>query len=204
MNVLIAGGTGELGMALAEGLIARGHTPIVFGRSEERAERARARLGSKAVVLVGDGHDEDSVAQVVTEAKRLGDIDAFVHNAGFGDVPERLLEQWHLDTFLEAQMRSERALLALLRLAQPQVVLLLLGNLALTPVPGRAVALATRLAIIGILRTWETERPGRRFTLVKMGKREGRFHTAPELVPAILAALFSEEREITVGDTYGS
>lgn len=203
MNVLIAGGTGHLGLALAELLIRDGHTPIVFGRSRERAERAQNLLGPRAVALTGDCHDATSVAAVVRAAKQHGLIDAYIHNAGLGDIPERPLEHWQEDAFLQAQLAAERGIVTLLRSAQPRTVLLLYGNLALTPLPGRSAALAARMALLGILRCWEAERPGRRFTLVKMGKRAGSFHSTEELSRAVIEALYQGGSEVLVGDSYG-
>jgi NAD(P)-dependent dehydrogenase (short-subunit alcohol dehydrogenase family) len=203
VNVLIAGGTGELGLAVAERLAGDGHLPIVFGRSPTRAEKARQVLGERGIVLTGNVHDVASLATVITEAKRHGPVDAYIHNVGLGEIPERPLEHWNEEEFLAAVTNAERGLLTLLRLVQPQLVLMLFGNLALTPLPGRAAALTVRMSLIGLLRCWETERPGRRFTLVKMGKLHGHYHLASDLATEIVAAMVHGGSEVLIGDTYG-
>jgi NAD(P)-dependent dehydrogenase (short-subunit alcohol dehydrogenase family) len=84
MRVLVTGGTGGLGFAMASALAASGATVALTGRAGERARAVAAGLpGALGIEL--DVRDESSVDEAVDEAwSRLGGIDMLVNNAGIG------------------------------------------------------------------------------------------------------------------------
>ena len=84
MNVLVTGGTGGLGFAMASALANAGATVAVTGRSGQRASSVAAKLpGGVGVEL--NVREESSVARAVEQAwSRLGGIDMLVNNAGIG------------------------------------------------------------------------------------------------------------------------
>jgi nucleoside-diphosphate-sugar epimerase len=72
MRVLVAGGTGAIGIPLVRQLVARGHHVIATTRRPERAERLR---GLGATVTTMDGLDAASVGEAVARAEP----DAIIH-----------------------------------------------------------------------------------------------------------------------------
>jgi NAD(P)-dependent dehydrogenase (short-subunit alcohol dehydrogenase family) len=84
MKVLVTGGTGGLGLAMASALATAGATVALTGRSGERASSVAAELPG-AVGIELDVREESSVARAVDQAwSRLGGIDMLVNNAGIG------------------------------------------------------------------------------------------------------------------------
>ena len=84
MNVLVTGGTGGLGLAMASALATSGASVALTGRSGEHARAVAAQLpGATGVEL--DVRDERSVSRAVDDAwSGLGGIDMLVNNAGIG------------------------------------------------------------------------------------------------------------------------
>jgi gluconate 5-dehydrogenase len=84
MKVLVTGGTGGLGLAMASALTTAGATVALTGRSGQHASSVAAELpGTVGIEL--DVRDESSVTRAVDQAwSRLGGIDMLVNNAGIG------------------------------------------------------------------------------------------------------------------------
>ena len=93
MRVLVAGGTGAIGIPLVRQLIARGHQVIATTRRIERAERLR---GLGASVTTMDGLDAASVGEAVARAEP----DAIVHQmtALSGEPDMRHFDRWFAKT----------------------------------------------------------------------------------------------------------
>ena len=53
-NVVVVGGTGGLGLAAAEALVAEGARVVVVGRREDAAEEAERQLGAGCRAITGD------------------------------------------------------------------------------------------------------------------------------------------------------
>ena len=79
MNVLITGGTGFIGLNLAEALLARGDRVALFGLEPPplNAKPAFAKLPGKVVAQLGDVRDEAALDRIFHE----GEIDRVVHAA---------------------------------------------------------------------------------------------------------------------------
>src|SRR5689334_17291681 len=69
---VVTGGTGGLGFATAELLVAEGASVVVSGRSAERVDAAVAALGARARGVVADNAEPDAAARLVATA-----LDAF-------------------------------------------------------------------------------------------------------------------------------
>jgi NAD(P)-dependent dehydrogenase (short-subunit alcohol dehydrogenase family) len=84
VRVLITGGTGGLGAAMATALLDAGATVAITGRDARRAEAAARELGRGSVGIGMDVRDEDDVARGVDRVwDVLGGLDVLV-NAGIG------------------------------------------------------------------------------------------------------------------------
>jgi acyl transferase domain-containing protein len=81
---LITGGTGGIGLTIAEYLVARVHARLVLvSRTGELSAPARARLGTDVLVASADVTNRADMERVVAAAvARFGRIDGVVHAAG--------------------------------------------------------------------------------------------------------------------------
>jgi len=87
MNVLITGGTGFVGLNLAEALLARGDRVALFGLEPPplNAKPAFEKLPGKVIATIGDVRDEAALDRVCHEAE----IDRVVHGAVITAGPAR-------------------------------------------------------------------------------------------------------------------
>ena len=99
-QVVITGSTHGLGHALAQALLARGHSVIINGRTPEAVGRTTRELTTRydlgrAQGIAGDVRDPQQVQQLWDGAQaRVGRIDIWVNNAGSAHTPAKL---WLLD-----------------------------------------------------------------------------------------------------------
>ena len=83
-RVVVTGGSSGIGLAVAEQMARRGALVALCGRSEQRLQHARRKLG-RAHALVCDVADDRSVKSMVREAvRKLGRVDVLVNCAGQG------------------------------------------------------------------------------------------------------------------------
>ncbi len=81
--VLITGGAGGIGSALARKLAARGDSVALFGRKADRLEALRDDLGDAALAIPGDaGNLPDLEAAVGATVARFGRLDGLAHCVG--------------------------------------------------------------------------------------------------------------------------
>ncbi|MFM7520122.1 MAG: SDR family NAD(P)-dependent oxidoreductase [Planctomycetota bacterium] len=96
-RVVIVGGTGGIGGALAEALVAAGHRPFLVARDADRVSTTAHRLGCDGAAC--DASDVDALSACVEGAAgRLGGLDGIVNCAG-----SILLKAAHLTTAAEWQ-----------------------------------------------------------------------------------------------------
>jgi NAD(P)-dependent dehydrogenase (short-subunit alcohol dehydrogenase family) len=86
-TILITGSTDGLGLATAERLVGRGATVLVHGRSEQKLERALAKLGAERGARVrgflADLSSLDRVRRLARHvAEQVDRLDVLVNNAG--------------------------------------------------------------------------------------------------------------------------
>src|ERR687886_1098665 len=85
---VVSGASRGLGLALAEGYLACGHTVAAFSRSSsEELERLQAKVGSNGDFLWAavDGRDREAVNGFVKQVlDRYGRVDVLVNNAAVG------------------------------------------------------------------------------------------------------------------------
>ncbi len=82
-TVLITGGAGGIGSALARILVARGDSVVVFGRRAEPLERLAGELGESALAVEGDARRFEDLSEAVEQAvSRFGRLDGLAHCVG--------------------------------------------------------------------------------------------------------------------------
>jgi NAD(P)-dependent dehydrogenase (short-subunit alcohol dehydrogenase family) len=140
-TVLITGGTGILGGAMAEGLVAAGASVALLARNAAKAEAALGRLQGgpgRAMAVAGDVLDRASLEQAAeTIARAWGAVDTLVNCAG-GNKPE-------------ASTNAERSFFDLPAAALRDVVEVnLLGSVLPCQVFGRGMAQRGEGAILNI------------------------------------------------------
>lgn len=102
-TVLITGGSGGIGSALARKLVDRGDRVVLFARNEDRLQRVADELGGETVSLAvaGDsGNPEDLERAVATAVDRFGRLDGLAHC--IGSVVIKPLHLLRLDEFDQA------------------------------------------------------------------------------------------------------
>ncbi len=81
--VLITGGAGGIGSALARRLVAAGGSVVLFGRRAEAVEGLAAGLGESALAVAGDsGRPDDLDRAVAAAVDRFGRLDGLAHCVG--------------------------------------------------------------------------------------------------------------------------
>lgn len=169
--VLIPGGSGGIGTALAEALAGAGAKVAVAGRSADAAEAAIARVtaaGSDGLAIVADATVEADADRMVTETLAwAGQIDILVNAVGGGagkalhpaeDYPRA---DW--DWIMELNVRStviptQAVVRAMLEAKRPGVVLNISSvraNLGINA--GYSAYVAAKGAISSLTRQWATE-----------------------------------------------
>ena len=83
-TVLVTGSADGLGLMAARQLIAEGHEVTVHGRSDSRADDARAAAPGAAGTLAGDLSSVLAVRELAAAADEAGPFDGVIHNAGVG------------------------------------------------------------------------------------------------------------------------
>jgi NAD(P)-dependent dehydrogenase (short-subunit alcohol dehydrogenase family) len=81
MRILVTGGTGGLGAAMAVALADDGHEVVITGRDDDRARRAAGELPGAITGLGMDVRDEASIRAC---RDRIGPVDVLINNAGIG------------------------------------------------------------------------------------------------------------------------
>lgn len=81
--VVITGASGGIGAAAAAAIAKRGHTVVLVARRRDALETVAAKIGPKAIFIVGDVTKRTEVKRVVNETiARCGRIDVWINNVG--------------------------------------------------------------------------------------------------------------------------
>jgi NAD(P)-dependent dehydrogenase (short-subunit alcohol dehydrogenase family) len=101
-TAIVTGGSGGIGLAIAEGLVGRGYDVVITARTEAKLRAAAERIGARYVVA--DGADEEQMARV---ADTVEAVHLLVHSAGIlKGTFLRKLSLDDLDQVLSANLRS--------------------------------------------------------------------------------------------------
>ena len=81
-RVVVTGGSGGIGAAVAAGCMEAGASVTVVARNPEKLERLKDELGEALNIAVCDLADSNAVAELATTLAQDGPIDALVNNVG--------------------------------------------------------------------------------------------------------------------------
>jgi NAD(P)-dependent dehydrogenase (short-subunit alcohol dehydrogenase family) len=81
-RIFITGSTDGLGLAAARTLMAEGHEVVLHARSAERVSALGELAARSAGVVVGDLSSAVETRAIAAQVKKIGYMDAVIHNAG--------------------------------------------------------------------------------------------------------------------------
>jgi NAD(P)-dependent dehydrogenase (short-subunit alcohol dehydrogenase family) len=81
-RVFITGSADGLGRAAAQKLLDDGHEVVVHARNNDRLTAVRDLVDRGAAAVVGDLSDAEQTRAIAEQIKKLGRMDAVIHNAG--------------------------------------------------------------------------------------------------------------------------
>lgn len=88
-RILITGSTDGLGLAAARTLMAEGHEVVLHARSSQRAATVSELTARSAGIVIGDLSSAAETQAIAEQARKLGRMDAVIHNAGVYREPGR-------------------------------------------------------------------------------------------------------------------
>jgi 3-oxoacyl-[acyl-carrier protein] reductase len=160
-RALIGGGSGGLGSAIGEALIAEGAQVGLAARPGAKLEQTAARLGATAVPV--DLSTPDGPADAVaTAVGTFGGLDLLVVNSGgpppggFDELDEAAW-QAAIDGTLWSAIRILRAALPHLRDGRDPAVLVILSSSAREPIPGLTTSNLIRPGLAGLIKSLVAE-----------------------------------------------
>lgn len=81
-RILITGSTDGLGLAAARTLMAEGHEVVLHARSAQRAATVSELAALSAGIVIGDLSGAAETRAIAEQARKIGRMDAVIHNAG--------------------------------------------------------------------------------------------------------------------------
>lgn len=88
-RILITGSSDGLGLAAARTLMDEGHEVVLHARSSKRAAMLSGLAGRPAGIVIGDLSSAVETRAIAEQARKIGRMDAIIHNAGIYREPAR-------------------------------------------------------------------------------------------------------------------
>ncbi len=88
-HIFITGSTDGLGLAAARTLLAEGHRVVLHARSQARASVLSDLAARAAGIVIGDLGSAAETRAIAGQLRRIGRMDAVIHNAGIYLAPHR-------------------------------------------------------------------------------------------------------------------
>lgn len=158
-RALVGGGSGGLGGAIAEVLIAEGARTALAARPSERLDAAVMRLGASAIATPADLSTADGPASAVEAAvAAMGGLDLLVVNSGgpppgtFDELDE-VTWQRAIDGTLWSALRLIRSALPHLRSSDRPAILVILSSSAREPIAGLTTSNLIRPGLAGLIKS---------------------------------------------------
>ena len=157
--VLITGGAGGIGSALARRLVGRGDSVVLFGRRAEAVEGLAAELGESALAVPGDSGKVEDLDRAVAEAVgRFGKLVGLAHCVGsirlkplHLTTPEEFAETLHVN--LTTAFLATRAALGPMRGQGAGSIVLMSTVAASQGLSNHETIAAAKAAIEGLVRS---------------------------------------------------
>lgn len=173
-TILITGGTGGIGLALAKQLLARGNTVIVTGRDRGKLEAAATALPGLQTAR-SDVSDPAAIAELHADVTaRFPALDALVNNAGImrnldlnrgRDLTDVTRE---IDINLSGPVRMVQQFLPHLKGRPGALIVNVSSGLAFVPLPLSPVYCATKAAIHSFTQSLRVQLAGTTVTVVEL------------------------------------
>jgi len=141
---VVTGGSGGLGLATAEVLVAEGARVVLSGRHQETLDAAVARLGDRALAVVADNADPDTPGRLADAAHEAwGRLDGALISVGgpaAGSLLDSQDEDWSraVDSVLLGGVRLMRDLGR--ALGEGGSLAVVLSSSVRNPIPGLAIS----------------------------------------------------------------
>ena len=145
---IVTGGSGGLGLATAQQLVADGANVVISSRSQESVDRATSELGERAIGVAVDNADATAPAQLIAAAQEaFGGVDGVLISVGgppAGSILDRTEDEWRTS--------FESVFLGAIRLATEVAEVLgdggsiafVLSTSVKAPIPGLGISNALR------------------------------------------------------------
>ena len=173
-TVLVTGGTGGIGMALAKQLIARGNTVIVTGRDQAKLDEA-ARAVPGLIGVKSDVSDPAAIVALHAElVARFPALDVVVNNAGIMRNLDLNLERDLADVTREIEInlmgpvRMVQQFLPHLKTRAEALIVNVSSGLAFVPLPISPVYCATKAAMHSFSQSLRVQLEGTSVTVIEL------------------------------------
>jgi len=159
--VLITGGAGGMGRAIAARFLADGDTVMLADRTDDALAEASAQLGDVETVTADVTVVDDCERMVATTVQRLGKLDVMVCTAGVwveGPTAYMTEEQWDrtIDVNLKGTFFACRFAIPALMASQGSIVAIS-SDYGLVGGPGAAIYNASKFGVNGIVKSLALE-----------------------------------------------
>jgi NAD(P)-dependent dehydrogenase (short-subunit alcohol dehydrogenase family) len=159
--VLITGGAGGMGRAIAARFLADGDTVMLADRTDDTLAEAAAQLGEVGTVTADVTVVDDCERMVAATVEQLGGIDVMVCTAGVwveGPTAEMTEEQWDrtIDVNLKGTFFACRFAIPALIASQGSIVAIS-SDYGLVGGPGAAIYNASKFGVNGIVKSLALE-----------------------------------------------
>ena len=159
--VLITGGAGGMGRAIAARFLADGDTVMLADRTDDALVEAAAQLGDVETVTADVTVVDDCERMVATTVQRLGSLDVMVCTAGVwveGPTTDMTEAQWDrtIDVNLKGTFFACRFAIPALVASQGSIVVIS-SDYGLVGGPGAAIYNASKFGVNGIVKSLALE-----------------------------------------------
>ncbi len=167
---LVTGASGDIGAAIARGLLAGGARVALSGTRVEALQTLADALGERAVVAPGDLSSAEGADQAFSQAEQaLGQIDILVNNAGMtrDNLLMRLKDEDFarvLEVNLMAAMRLSRAAVRGMMKRRWGRIVAITSVVGFTGNPGQTNYAASKAGLVGFVKSLAAELAARGIT----------------------------------------
>lgn len=175
-TIVIAGATGGMGSSLSEKLSHEGARLILLGKSSDKLESLKKKLGKSHSYLHCDFEDNNQLREVVKNLKSKSQIDCLIHAAGVGvykNLEEITEKEWN-KTFsinVKSLFTLTQSLVTTLEKSELALVLAIGSGAGVIPMKGRSAYCSSKFSLRGFMLSLVEEFKDRKphFCLITLG-----------------------------------